>query len=128
MNAIYATFDSLGLPTGFYHIGISKTIPEEAIQITEEQWRDFISNMGQKRWDGANVVEYVYEQSDDDKAANIRAQRDRLLAETDYLLMPDYPVAGEDLDALAVYRQALRDITKQETFPQSVAWPDKPEI
>ena len=128
MNAIYATFDELGLPTGFYHIGISKTIPEDAIQITEEQWRDFISNMGQKRWDGANVVEYVYEQSDDDKAANIRAHRDRLLAETDYLLMPDYPLAGESLDALAVYRQALRDITKQETFPQSVVWPEKPEI
>jgi len=57
----------------------------------------------------------------------IRAQRDRLLAETDYLLMPDYPIEGEALDALAVYRQALRDITKQETFPQSVIWPVLPE-
>lgn len=128
MYAIYATFDEHGLPSGFYHVGISKTIPEDAVQITEEQWKEFISNTGTRKWDGANVVEYVYEQTDEEKAVNIRAQRDRLLAETDYLLMPDYPLAGESLDALAVYRQALRDITTQETFPSSVAWPEKPEI
>lgn len=76
----------------------------------------------------ARADENQPEPTAEELALMIRAQRDRLLAETDYLLMPDYPIAGEALDALAVYRQALRDITKQETFPQSVTWPEKPEI
>ncbi len=83
-----------------------------------------------KGWDIVKLPanENQPEPTADELALLIRAQRDTRLAETDYLLMPDYPIAGEALDALAVYRQALRDITKQDTFPQSVTWPEKPEI
>lgn len=126
--SIYAKFDINGVPVGFYNEAIHNDIPEGGVDISEEQWKEFINNQGQRRWDGEKVVEYARVATDDELAATIRAQRDRLLAETDYLLMPDYPIAGEALDALAVYRQALRDITKQETFPLSVTWPDKPEI
>ena len=61
--------------------------------------------------------------SDDDKARNFRNQRDTLLEETDWMVLSDTPAANSEwLD----YRQALRDITSQNTFPNSVTWPEKP--
>jgi hypothetical protein len=56
-------------------------------------------------------------------AANVRAQRNQLLAECDWTQLPDAPV---DATAWSLYRQALRDITKQPGFPTSVTWPVKP--
>lgn len=52
----------------------------------------------------------------------IRAERDRLLAETDYLALSDNTMSA----AMTTYRQALRDITGQAGFPYSVTWPTKP--
>ena len=52
-----------------------------------------------------------------------KAKRDRLLAETDYMMMPDYPI--KDKEAMKAYRQALRDITKQDGFPENIIWPEK---
>lgn len=59
----------------------------------------------------------------DDKASAIRTQRDKLLSDCDWTQVADAPV---DKQVWATYRQALRDITSQETFPNSVTWPDKP--
>ena len=55
-------------------------------------------------------------------------ERDQLLAESDYYVLPDYPSTEEGLEAVKTYRQALRDITAQEGFPKEVEWPDKPEV
>jgi len=52
----------------------------------------------------------------------IRAERDRLLAETDYLALSDNTMSAE----MTAYRQALRNITDQTGFPYSVTWPTKP--
>lgn len=52
-----------------------------------------------------------------------RSQRDVLLKQTDYLVMPDYPNKPEGVET---YRQALRDITSQTGFPESVDWPENP--
>lgn len=61
-------------------------------------------------------------------AAAIRSKRNLLLAETDYLLMSDYPISEEYLARIKKYRQELRDITEQENFPQHVVFPDFPKI
>jgi hypothetical protein len=55
---------------------------------------------------------------------SVRYQRNRLLSETDWTQVLDAPV---DRSVWAVYRQSLRDITKQAGFPWSVTWPSKPE-
>jgi len=57
-----------------------------------------------------------------DEAA--RAKRERLLRESDYVMMTDYPLA--DKSPWAVYRQALRDITGQAGYPHDIDWPDMP--
>lgn len=71
------------------------------------------------------VREYSEEQiaeRDAAKAAEVRSQRDRLLAETDWMALSDVTMSPE----MADYRQALRDITDQVGFPHTVEWPVKP--
>ena len=66
--------------------------------------------------------------TDEDRAKAAREKRDQLLAETDYLLMPDYPIEAAVLEVLKTYRQALRDIPEQSGFPKTIEWPSKPEV
>jgi hypothetical protein len=61
--------------------------------------------------------------SDDDVAAQVRAERNRLLSSSDWTQVADAPV---NQAAWTAYRQALRDIPQQEGFPHNVAWPVKP--
>jgi hypothetical protein len=56
-------------------------------------------------------------------AANARDQRSTLLAACDWTQVADAPV---DRDAWATYRQALRDITAQAGFPETINWPVSP--
>ena len=64
----------------------------------------------------------IVEKSDDEKADAIRNKRSTLLLETDYLGMSDVTMSTE----MSTYRQALRDVPQQSTFPNSVSWPTKP--
>ena len=57
-------------------------------------------------------------------AEQVRAERDRLLAESDWTQITDAPV---DQAAWAVYRQELRDVPQQAGFPHDVVWPTEPE-
>ena len=59
-------------------------------------------------------------------AASARQKRDRLIAVTDYLVTPDYPIESDRLAKVKIYRQALRDIPEQSGFPRSITWPEKP--
>ena len=53
------------------------------------------------------------------KAGDIRRKRNERLAETDWWAVQDRTMTQAEKD----YRQALRDITDQPTFPDSVVWP-----
>lgn len=68
------------------------------------------------------------EQKLNELATAIRSKRNLLLTETDYLLMPDYPISKEYSEKVKEYRQQLRDVTKQENFPTQVIFPDFPKI
>lgn len=59
-------------------------------------------------------------------AASARQKRDRLIAATDYLVTPDYPISDDRLAKVKIYRQALRDIPEQAGFPRNITWPEKP--
>lgn len=54
-------------------------------------------------------------------AEQVRAERDQLLAKTDWMALSDNTLTPD----WATYRQALRDVTLQEGFPYSVVWPTK---
>lgn len=55
---------------------------------------------------------------------SVRATREELLAETDWTQVSDVKLSDELKASVASYRQALRDITKQD--PNNFAWPKNP--
>lgn len=57
------------------------------------------------------------------KASEVRSERNAKLASTDWTQIAD---STADKAAWATYRQALRDITAQAGFPQTITWPDAP--
>ena len=52
----------------------------------------------------------------------LRAKRNRLLAETDYLALSDSTLTDE----MRTYRQALRDLPANTADPANPVWPVKP--
>jgi hypothetical protein len=53
----------------------------------------------------------------------LRAERDRLIASTDWWASSDLTMTAEQ----SAYRQALRDITETYSSLEDVVWPVKPE-
>ena len=78
--------------------------------------------------DGVWTQNYIVSELDADASSAkvgaqwtvIRAERNRLLAASDWTQLPD---ASADATAWATYRQALRDITIQAN-PFSIVWPE----
>jgi len=59
------------------------------------------------------------------RMVDLRKQRDKLLAETDWMGNQDYSIT----DAWKTYRQALRDVTSQTPSDDALSninWPTKP--
>lgn len=60
----------------------------------------------------------------------LRSARDVKLAQTDYLIMPDYPLAEAKRETVLTYRQALRDLPARPGAPwdgggENTPWPVK---
>ncbi len=60
--------------------------------------------------------------------AALRAARDARLADTDKMLLPDYPITAEALEKVKTYRAALRDLPDQPGAPwdgggEATPWP-----
>lgn len=73
----------------------------------------------------ATELEKMYkERIDNEHATNVRNTRDQLLKECDWTQISDAPV---DKDAWADYRQLLRNISNQESFPYNIIWPVQPK-
>ena len=60
------------------------------------------------------------------QASSARAQRDKLLAATDWAVLPDSPLDEPSQTAIKAYRQALRDVPQQVDFPGTITWPEMP--
>lgn len=61
--------------------------------------------------------------ADDRKAEEVRRERDKKLAATDWRASVDLTLSTE----WANYRQALRDVPSQAGFPNTITWPSEPE-
>lgn len=64
---------------------------------------------------------------------NLRQIRDERLVATDYLLMPDYPLADSEKLQLVAYRQELRDLPGKAGSPwdgggENTPWPNLPKL
>ena len=57
-----------------------------------------------------------------DKWSVVRIDRDRRLAETDYLALSDSTLSS----TMKTYRQSLRDVPEDNSDPDNISWPVKP--
>jgi len=57
------------------------------------------------------------------KWAAIRTKRDVLIAQSDWMAMPDSPAIS---DAWAAYRTALRNLPASKSDPDDIVWPTAP--
>ena len=70
-------------------------------------------------------------QKDAEQAKSVRAERDRLLAECDWVTIKAVDASADGLgiqlpQVWIDYRKALRDVPTQAGFPWTVTWPEKP--
>lgn len=93
-------------------------------------WQDEKTRLEQAAADAeaARLAEYNSEAA---RFERLRAERDRRLTATDYLLMQDYPLNNTLKEAVQLYRQALRDLPSQEGAPwdgggEETPWPVMP--
>lgn len=70
---------------------------------------------------GFSVVNLPTEQAE----LNIKAKRDQLLFESDWIVTKSYEQGQPVPTDWLTYRQALRDIPLQVGFPYSIVWPTK---
>lgn len=83
--------------------------------------------------DGVWTQSYIVSELDPEAAAEkteaqwnvVRAERNALIASTDWTQLPDSPLSNVQAAAWAEYRQALRDITDQAD-PFNIVWPAQP--
>jgi len=72
------------------------------------------------KWNTLKSAEDLELEKIEQAANSVRLERDRLLRGTDKYLLPDFPNKPQ---GVTEYRQALRDITNQESFPYNIVWP-----
>lgn len=90
-------------------LGRYKLVDNEPVLLTEDE-----------------IVEQQLKLTTANNERAVRAQRNQLLASTDYTQVADIPLSAADQAAYKKYRQALRDITSSKGFPNEVVWPELP--
>ena len=90
--------------------------------VERDMFADYVNDEGVTVTKAEQEAEYTARKAEE-KATAIRTERDNLLASCDWRAVSDLIMTDE----WKAYRQALRDITAQATFPTEVTWPDKPE-
>jgi len=95
----------------------TKNITEGTPVLTDGVWTQV--------WNVTDATAEEIAERTEAKSRSVRTQRDSKLAETDYLALSDNTLTN----AMATYRQALRDITDHSNFPflNDEDWPVKPE-
>lgn len=115
----------------FFVSGIHEIIPEDKIEITKEEHSNLLKeiNINNKliEIDSSGKIVLVEKPVDKElEKQKVIQTRNAMLAESDWTILPDAPFTKAQKDAWKEYRQALRDITKQEGFPENVVFPEKP--
>lgn len=68
----------------------------------------------------------VIDRPHDEVVDAVKATRGALLSSSDWVVLKNYEAGTPVPVEWVEYRQALRDITKQEGYPYNVVWPKEP--
>lgn len=94
-----------------------------ATQKLEEGTPTLVDGAWKQVWNVVNLSDSELAEITAGKAADIRATRNKKLADSDWTQLADSPAST---NSWGTYRQALRDIPGQSGFPDSVTWPTEP--
>lgn len=83
-------------------------------EVWEERPKGYFTT---EEWQAAHPAQEAPAPTVPELFISLRAERDRRIAATDYLVMPDYPLTEEDKATVSTYRQALRDLPQQAGAP-----------
>jgi hypothetical protein len=78
------------------------------------------------KWAVSDMNDEAKAAKDAEAAKAVRAQRDRLIAETDWIVIKNLELNQNVPGIWEVYRQNLRDVPAQAGFPHDITWPVKP--
>jgi len=110
-----------------WHLGIRKAYPDALLSITGETIEELVvidQETGEPFDFNQSAAELAYANVVAGRSFNsLRAKRNQLLAETDYLGLPDLGGFSAEMTA---YRQALRDLPANTADPANPVWPTKP--
>lgn len=118
---------------GFYHPSINaENIPDDAVEITAERYSALLSGQSSGTVIGSdqNGFPILLDKpapDDDALSALARIHRNYLLSMCDWTMLSDSPLTEQQKSSWVDYRQALRDVPDQKSFPSDVLWPAIPE-
>ena len=120
-NAVWANAEQTAIDCEIEHPRLGWIPFTASSDDVEEHGREVFAALSK-----GNVAEYVPPPppTTEELAVAARAERNALLAATDWTQAADVPQATKDL--WAPYRQALRDVPEQSGFPTDIQWPVKP--
>lgn len=117
---------------GFYSLEIHGVdMPADAVEVSKKEYAKLMQGQasGKRITADANgfpILAGPAAPTVDDLALAARGARIPLLAEADVAILRRED-AGADTSEWRKYRQDLRDITIQATFPTNIIWPTRPE-
>lgn len=74
-----------------------------------------------------NIIDAIEEKNKNNFLNNLRIQRNQILNDTDWTQLSDAPLSDIVKQQYAIYRQALRDLPSNSTYPD-IFWPIEPSI
>lgn len=123
-NTIETDYESLKRFGVYRVISVQKPsfnpLTDKCVELTPR----LLNNVWTQQWQVEPLSNEESQTLYDSKAAEIRAERYRLLIETDWTQLKDVPVNVSSL--WVTYREQLRDVSIQPGFPFEVVWPTAP--
>ena len=126
-NISFSTNGYDNLPEGYVFVGV---IPQPDPQPGKKVVPGMPVKQGEswvQSWDLVDLTDLELKEISDNRALNIRQNRDTLLQESDLSILRAYEQGIPAPAELVEYRQKLRDIPLQVGFPDQVQWPVKPQ-
>ena len=103
-----------------------RQVYDKANNKLEEGTPQYIQNDWRQVWNVIPLSAEELQSKNDETAAGVRNKRDRLLAACDWTVLTDSPLTTAKKTEWKTYRQALRDISAAEGFPNTMTWPTEP--
>ena len=103
------------------------TFTERTQTITQNETATQVNGAWVYSWTVADKKAEEVTAYDTAKGVSVRSQRDELLASCDWMAIKSFEAGSAVSAEWATYRQALRDVSAQEGFPNTIVWPTQPE-